>query len=427
MNGWNRVGLVGMCALAAAVSLGGPAAGFVRAQPDARTQSQKTVTIVENDGKRTVKLEISNGEIRTAEIDGKSVPADRIERDGDTVRLKNEAGEVVYEYNLAGEDSASGTANAFATPFGHGGSNWAERRAFRHSFGTRGGTQDPDATIVKVETPKVMIGVQLVEPDSAIRGHFGLKRGEASMVASVFEGLPASNAGLEPYDIIVGINGKTPVSTDDVREALRDQAAGANVNIDVIKKGQRTTLKVVPESYDADKLHNAKRKSVAAVELDENNPFAYATSFGSLPALNGTAAIVPGVPAASGQDMILGVGPGGNGRAPRQIYLQLGDQQRQMAEELRRMAEDMREAFGAEAQQRAADASKDLDAQIKDLEQSLKRLREQRLAPKSGSGTGGGASGAGGSSSNSQPPATIPHDPQRESMNTRSMLYRTMA
>ena len=449
MNGWNRVstmGLAGACAIGALVAMSSSAGGFALAQPISTT-TNKTVTIIENDGKRSVKLELNNGEVRTAEIDGQSVPADRIERDGGIVRLKNQAGEVVYEYNPGGADRSIRAWSS--SPFGRGagvsGGGASNAWTIERSFSPRGGApspQDPDAAIVKVETPKAMIGVQLVEPDPALRGHFGLKRGEASMIAAVYEGLPASTAGLEPYDLIVSVNGKSPVSTDDVRAALREKDAGSSVSIEVIKKGERKTLSVTPEKYDAKKLQAAKRNAVAAIDMspDEDDPFggltANALRLGNLAVLHGLHGMqINGQTIGGGEedeDTVVGIVPGDDGQTRRQIYLRMGDEQREVAERFREIAEEMRAKIeekterlraAEDAHKQAMEESKDLEAQIRDLEASLKRLREskeQRKAAPASKSSGGGGNSSNAPGAPPTPPTPFgPRDGGRESFNTR--------
>jgi hypothetical protein len=205
---------------------------------------------------RTFKLDGKDGAI-TAEVDGKPVPADRIVVEGDNVRIKDEKGETLFvtQAPISGASGqifslASPRGSIFGTPRARGAGNpFAGNHMFR-----------VDAAAV----PPVMIGVQLLEPDASIRGHLGLKDNETTMISAVYEGLPAANAGLEPYDIIVAVDGKSPAAPAAVRKALHDLAAGKSVSLKVIHRGQEKTVSVTPEKYDHERLDKAKINAIAA-------------------------------------------------------------------------------------------------------------------------------------------------------------------
>jgi hypothetical protein len=208
---------------------------------------------------RTVKVEGKNGAI-TAEVDGKPVPADRLVRKGSSIIIKDEKGETIFESEAPDMDTSSRTYI-----FNHRGPG--DISVSPHSR-SRGGLtfNDPNdrAVRIQMDPPTVMIGVQLLEPDSSLRGHLGLKEDETTMVSAVYEGLAAAQAGLEPYDIIVGVNGKTPAPPVAVRKALRDAEAGKPVSLDIVHRGQKKTISVTPEKYDPEKLEKAKVNAIAA-------------------------------------------------------------------------------------------------------------------------------------------------------------------
>jgi hypothetical protein len=225
---------------------------------------------------RTIKLEGRNGVI-SAEVDGKAVPADRIVRDGNTVKLKDEKGEVIYQTDVPTSDSA---AHAFTiksgSPWGAG--SWVPRAGsnfYRMGTPGTGGTLQIDA-----EPPTVMIGVQLLDPDASLRGHLGLKENESTLIGAIYEGLPAAKAGIEPYDIVVAIDGKSPASPETLRKALRAAQAGKSISLDVIHHGQKKTVTLTPEKYDREKLDKAKINAIAAAT---NTPSATAAIAGANP------------------------------------------------------------------------------------------------------------------------------------------------
>ncbi|MCA9295044.1 MAG: hypothetical protein KC983_00975, partial [Phycisphaerales bacterium] len=70
------------------------------------------------------------------------------------------------------------------------------------------------------EPPKVMLGVHLDRPSEAVMYHLGLDRSACTMLSGIYEGLPAYEAGLRQYDVIVAIDGHAPAGPDDVRAVL---------------------------------------------------------------------------------------------------------------------------------------------------------------------------------------------------------------
>lgn len=384
-----------VCSAAAVLSLAGAAMG--QSAPDAPTpptppspptpmnslvtswsMSQsvdgKSVTVSGKDGKVT------------AEIDGKVVPQDRISQRGSTVRIKDDKGETVFESEAPG---GVGSANLLAPR--------VRTRVFSSIPSGRGGSLtfgDPDdRTIHVAEAPKVMVGVQLLEPDSSLRGHLGLKDDESTLISAVYEGLAASQSGLEPYDIIVAVNGKTPASPEVVRKALRETEAGKAVALDVLHHGQRKTVSVTVEKYDGEKLERAKVNAIAAAS-DNMSQFAIAGSPGNGSwswgggGANPFVATIPGAPGQPGKSITLW------GRS--------GQEQEEMAKRLREMAERAQEqASKADEQARRLhdqlsgmmgggggaggksmmDMNKVMEERMKRMEEMMQKMMEQRNAP----------------------------------------------
>lgn len=345
----------------------------------AKSSSTTTTTIVDNDGSRVIALEIVNGIVKSAKIDGTEVPADRISHDGSIIKLKDASGAVVYSYDaaptenmsIAGFPDSTGSATIWTRPF-----------AVRGNLTADGSTTE--GPIIRVETPKAMIGVQLIEPDASIRGHFGLNKGDACLVAAVFDGLPAASAGLEPYDLIVAIDGKTPAGTENVRETLRAKDPGTAVQLSVLKKGERRTILISPETYDAKKLESAKRRAIAAAD-DAGNP----VSIAGMPMPNGKYHALLRGQGSGGQQFtwtlpedgtLLGV-PGGPDADRQRLILKLYTDHQHAAEELRKAADEMRRSVAErlEGLQSTQAGSQNLRDQIAELERRLQQLRDRQL------------------------------------------------
>lgn len=299
-----RAAGVTLAAGLAVVAAGVPAIAFqsqsleperisIRGNAD-QAQVKSSYSLVASENGRTIRLEMADGVVTRAEIDGKVVPDDRIENDNGTVRLKDESGAVIYEHTLPGGPSTRDFAafdldspawRALTRPWsssrfgpgqgasGQAGPGW---RTFSWSS-----NDDDDWTVSapgsaeEVKAPPVMMGVQLGTADSTLCGHLGLDREKVTLLAGVHEGLPAAAAGLEPYDLIVAVNGSDNAGPSDVRKALEDKKPGDTLNLTVIHKGQRKDVTVTLEAYDRGRLDTAKARRIRGGDDDR---FMIATS-----------------------------------------------------------------------------------------------------------------------------------------------------
>jgi serine protease Do len=87
----------------------------------------------------------------------------------------------------------------------------------------------------KVEHARLGIAVQ--EVNQTLADSFKLDRPEGALVSSVERGSPAEKAGLQPGDVIRGIDGKAIVSSGDLPAAIGLAAPGDKVRLQVWRKG----------------------------------------------------------------------------------------------------------------------------------------------------------------------------------------------
>jgi membrane-associated protease RseP (regulator of RpoE activity) len=113
-----------------------------------------------------------------------------------------------------------------------------------------------------------MMGVYLDEPDAALRYHLGLKEGQATMIVAVHAGLPADEAGIEPYDIIVAIDGAEGASPQALQESLSQMDAGDEIALTVIQEGQTREVTVALKAYDAEAMRTAKVIGEAPAQIE---------------------------------------------------------------------------------------------------------------------------------------------------------------
>lgn len=346
--------------------------------PEDGVTKSSSWTITRTENGRAVTLEGKDGQI-SAQIDGQAVPAERIERDGQMLRIKDDQGAVIFEQMviepmtvtiMGGGPGARAGARAFSGTLGQPGA-----RAWALAPAAPGPGGSPFyAAGEPVEQPKVMIGVELAEPDASLRGHFGWKEGEMTLVSGVYQGLPAHDAGLEPYDVIVSIDGKTPAPPDVVRSALRAKNAGQSVKIDVLHKGEKKSVTLTLDAYDRAKMYSAKVDRIAS-----------ASSGGTQDIFETLAA----TPVAPGQTWTLngrggpmvGTLPGADGKSRNQVFWKIDgnaaqhDELARQAEEIARQADEMARHAG---QAGTAEMNRRMEERMKKMEEMIRQMMERQ-------------------------------------------------
>jgi hypothetical protein len=223
------------------------------------SQNQQSISIV-NDGD-AIALRIEDGKVVSATRNGKEVPLKSVIKDGGHVKIVGDDGTIDFEMDvdqpagqtLGGQFGKAPVWNVISP---------GKQNAVTYSFGK--GDGDTWSKFVQpsgedAEPPKVMIGVQLAEPDRSLLGHFHLKAGEATLVSAVHQGLPAADAGIKPYDLIIAVDGsKKAAGQGLVRRALRDKKEGERVTLTIIHEGQKREVEVKLVPYDNDRLEHSK-------------------------------------------------------------------------------------------------------------------------------------------------------------------------
>ena len=91
-------------------------------------------------------------------------------------------------------------------------------------------------------------GQNIVLPRRMVR-HYGLERAGAVQAASIELSGPASRAGFEQGDIIVGFAGQPVGGFDDLHRLLTEEALSGSVPVTVLRRGQRLTLEIQPDEF----------------------------------------------------------------------------------------------------------------------------------------------------------------------------------
>lgn len=89
------------------------------------------------------------------------------------------------------------------------------------------------------------LGVYMQKLTRDVRDGLDLDVKKGVLVSGVQEDSPAAKAGLEDGDVIVEFNGESVSSPDDLRDLVGDTEPGTEVEIVVIREGDRKTLEVV--------------------------------------------------------------------------------------------------------------------------------------------------------------------------------------
>jgi membrane-associated protease RseP (regulator of RpoE activity) len=83
------------------------------------------------------------------------------------------------------------------------------------------------------EHPPVMLGVRFEDPGEALVKHLGAEVNGCALVVSVMPNGPGYRAGIEDFDIITAVNGKSPATAAAIRSALQRMSPGQSITLTV--------------------------------------------------------------------------------------------------------------------------------------------------------------------------------------------------
>jgi len=92
--------------------------------------------------------------------------------------------------------------------------------------------------------PRVYLGVKLQELNEDLAKYFGVAEDEGVLITEVERRSPAAKAGLKPGDIITKIDGERVRDPEEVWEILRNIEPEEEVPVEIIRHGERKTLRV---------------------------------------------------------------------------------------------------------------------------------------------------------------------------------------
>ncbi len=88
------------------------------------------------------------------------------------------------------------------------------------------------------------IGVSIQEVNQSLADSFGLSKPEGALVSAVEKGSPADNAGIEPGDVIVKMDGKPIVDSSDLPALVADSKPGGTAKLEIVRRGLHKELQV---------------------------------------------------------------------------------------------------------------------------------------------------------------------------------------
>ena len=95
----------------------------------------------------------------------------------------------------------------------------------------------------EVRRGKLGVMIANLRPEDA--DALGLDGVSGALVSEVMSGTPAEDAGIEPGDVIVGLDGKEVTDSRDLRTRVALAPIGDEVAVDVVRDGKRKTLDAV--------------------------------------------------------------------------------------------------------------------------------------------------------------------------------------
>ncbi len=211
---------------------------------------QSIMSLSQRDGDRTVEVKIVDGDVESAKVNGKEVPKDRVRRGENKVEILDENGDVLHTFHV-------GRAGAGTMWYGDPEGLRQLRQLRIPGWGQGEGEEGGPMFFTPGQAhapPRVMLGINMDQPDEETAEKHEINADEAILVSKVIEGLPAANAGLKEGDIIVRIAGKAPATPDRLREVLKEKEPGDTVKVTVLREGDEKTLTIELAAYDPAKL-----------------------------------------------------------------------------------------------------------------------------------------------------------------------------
>ncbi len=104
------------------------------------------------------------------------------------------------------------------------------------------------------------IGVSIQEVSQSLAQSFGLDRPRGALVASVDKDGPAAKAGIQPGDVLLGVNGKTVERSSELPPLVAAVKPGTQANFEVWRDGGKRNVQVQVGELRAEQAASATRE-----------------------------------------------------------------------------------------------------------------------------------------------------------------------
>ena len=98
------------------------------------------------------------------------------------------------------------------------------------------------------------LGVTIQDVNQSLADSFGLKKPAGALVNSVEKGSPAAQAGLEPGDVILGVNGREVSNPGDLPAMIAGMSAGETARLQIWRQGASREVSVKVGSFSEQKV-----------------------------------------------------------------------------------------------------------------------------------------------------------------------------
>jgi hypothetical protein len=199
-------------------------------------------------------------------VDGEEVREDLIQENNNAIFIMEDNGDVRCEFDISATQNnpfaLHNSKNMYFAPLDQAG-----------TLLELVGTQDGNNLSISANLhPKVMLGIYSDEPGESLRDQLGIK-GNAVIVESVIKGLSADQAGIQDHDIIISIDGSDGVSPKELTEILGMHNPGDNIEIVILRKGQKMKVGTKLHAYDARALGHTIQGSGSWTSIEGDQKF----------------------------------------------------------------------------------------------------------------------------------------------------------
>ncbi len=130
-----------------------------------------------------------------------------------------------------------------------------------------------DQLIATGSVKRAYLGVQLQGMTPQLRKQFGVPNGQGALVAHVFDGSPASDAGIEAGDVILKFAGQDVKHSTQLQGIVEQLGVGETYPVTVLRDGSETDLQVTLREMPRDFTPAMKRLSGSGTGSPETEAF----------------------------------------------------------------------------------------------------------------------------------------------------------